>query len=352
MTFKTLLSGLILVLGLSAAQTLTVLTHDSFNISQAVIDAFTAETGIGLEFIAAGDANEVVSRAILTRDNPLGDLLYGVDNSSLSRAVAAGIFEPYESPNLTLVNPRYQFDPEHFVTPINVGYVNFNIDLAYFETTGLALPSDISELTEPEYARRTVVQNPATSSPGLAFMLTTIARFGEGMHGDWLDYWAALRDNGVQVTDGWSNAYYTAFSLYGGDRPIVLSYASSPTAEVIFAEEPLEEAPTVNLFCESCVFEQIEAIGILRGSSNIEAAQQFIDFMLTETFQQDIAPNMFVYPVVDGTSLPPEFNQFGQIPTTAESVQLDSATIETNLTRWLNQWTQVVEQNRAPEAVR
>lgn len=344
--------SLLLFVGMSAAQTLTVLTHDSFNISQAVIDAFTAETGVRLEFIAAGDANEVVSRAILTRDNPLGDLLYGVDNSSLSRAVAAGIFEPYASPNLARVSPRYRFDPAHHVTPINVGYVNFNVDLAYFEAAGLALPTDIAQLRQPEYASLTVVQNPTTSSPGLAFMLTTIARFGEGHEGDWLDYWAALRDGGVQVTDGWSDAYYTAFSLYGGDRPIVLSYASSPAAEVIFAEEALDEAPTANLFCERCVYEQIEAIGILRGSPNIEAAQQFIDFMLTDTFQEDIAPNMFVYPVVEGVALPPEFDRFGQIPTEAESAQLESAAIETNLTRWLTAWTQVVEQNRAPADVR
>lgn len=343
---------LIWLAGLAAAQTLRVLTHDSFNISFEVIAAFREQTGINVEFIAAGDANEVLSRAILTRDNPLGDLLYGVDNSSLSRALAAGIFEPYESPALARVSPRYRFDPEHFVTPINVGYVNFNLDLAYFEAAGLALPQDIAELTAPEYARLTVVQNPATSSPGLAFMLTTIARFGEGHEGDWLDYWAALRDGGVLVTDGWSSAYYTAFSRYGGDRPIVLSYATSPAAEVIFAEAPLEEAPTANLFCPRCVYEQIEAIGILRGSPNVEAARQLIDFMLSETFQADIPLNMFVYPVVEGVPLPPEFERFGQLPGEAESVQLESAQIEANLARWLDQWTQVVEQGRAPAELR
>ncbi len=344
--------GALLLLGLVCAQPLTVLTHDSFAIPEEVVAAFTEETGIELEFLPAGDAGEVVSRAILTKDRPLADMLYGIDNSLLARAVAEGIFEPYRSPLLDTVEERYRFDPDHFVTPIDVGFVNFNLDKAYFAESGLTPPEDIAELADPAFRGLTAVPNPATSSPGLAFMLSTLARFGEGGAYDWLEYWADLRDNELLVTSGWSDAYYTAFTRYGGDRPIVLSYASSPAAEVIFAEEGLEDAPTANLFCESCVYEQIEAAGILKGTDQRLAAERFIDFMLSQPFQAAIPESMFVYPVVAGVPLPETFATYGQIPTADERASLPSDEIEANLRSWLSQWSQVVEQGSSPAEAR
>ena len=303
------LASCFLLLTPSFAQNLTVLTHDSFSISEDVIEAFTEDTGIELEFISGGDAGELVNRAILTKDVPLGDVLYGIDNSLLARAQNADIFEPYTSPELENVAEAYRFESGGLVTPIDVGLVNFNYDRAYFEEADLVAPSDLSDLTEEAYAGLSVTQNPTTSSPGLAFMLATIERFGEE---GWLEYWAALRDNDLLITAGWNDAYYTAFSLYGGDRPIVLSYATSPAAEVMFAETELDTSPSANLFCEACVYEQIEAVGILKGSQNVEAAQTFIDYMLSETFQADIAPNMFVYPVRSGVAVPETFELYAQ----------------------------------------
>jgi len=345
---------LLVILSLSgaAAQTLRVLTHDSFAISQQVIDTFTRETGITVEFLPAGDAGETVNRAILTSGNPIADLLYGIDNSLLARARDAGIFEPYHSPLLEQVDPQYLFDPQGLVTPIDVGFVNFNLDLSYFRERDLPEPGDIAQLTDPSYRGLVVVENPATSSPGLAFMLATIDRFGLEGEGDWLDYWAALRDNGLLVTDGWSNAYYTAFSRYGGDRPIVLSYATSPAAEVIFASEPLEEAPTGNLFCSRCAYRQIEAVGILAGTRQRRAAEAFIDFMLKKDFQEDIPLNMFVYPVTLDIPLPEAFTAFAQLPEAEQTAELPSELIEAQQQRWLEQWTEVVIQGREPAEVR
>jgi thiamine transport system substrate-binding protein len=328
------------------AQTLRVLTHDSFAISEEVIAEFTEQTGIVLEFLPAGDAGEVVNRAILTKDNPLADVLYGIDNSLLARAINEDIFVPYESPALANVAEQFQFDESFSVTPVDVGYINFNLDKAYFEENNLALPTDITDLTIESYKGLTVVQNPATSSPGLGFMLATIVRFGEKGDYAWLDYWRDLRDNDVLVSSGWNDAYYTSFTRYGGDKPIVLSYASSPAAEVIFAEQPLNEAPTLNLFCEQCVYEQIEAVGILKGSQTIEAAQMFIDFMLSEKFQTDIPGNMFVYPVVNDIALPTEFEKYAATPSAEQIARLSPDVIETNLQRWLKEWTAVVEQGQ------
>lgn len=335
------------LLNAAHAQTLTVLTHGSFSLSEEVVAAFTKETGVEVEFIEGGDAGETVNRAILTKNNPLADVLYGVDNSLIARAVGEGIFEPYRSPALEGVPDEYLFAGD-LVTPIDVGYVNFNYDKSFFAENEVAVPETLERLTEEAYRGLTVVQNPASSSPGLAFMLTTIAKFGDG----WLTYWADLRDNDVQITDGWEGAYYTSFTQYGGDRPIVLSYATSPAAEVVFAEEELDDAPTGNLFCEACVYRQIEAAGILAGTDNVEAAQRFIDFMLSEQVQEDIPLNMYVYPVVDNADLPDAFEQYARTPGAEQVAALPSQEIEANLSEWLDAWTQVVQQGREPGEVR
>ncbi|CAN5859851.1 thiamine ABC transporter substrate-binding protein [soil metagenome] len=350
--FQLLLVVVIGLVGHALGQKLTVLTHDSFALSEAVVKEFTDETGVEVEFLPAGDAGAVVNRAILTKARPLADVLYGIDNSLLARALNEDIFEPYQSPALENVSPRYRFDPQGYVTPVDVGFVNFNLDKAFFEERGLELPSTLEDLTDPAYKGLTVVANPATSSPGLAFMLATIDHFGTEGDDTWLEYWADLRDNGLQVSSGWEDAYYTAFSRYGGDRPVVLSYASSPAAEVMFADTPLSDAPTANLFCEACVYQQIEAVGILKGTKNRAAAEKFIDFMLSEAVQADIPANMFVYPVVTGTPLPTEFVTYGQVPSPEEIAEVASDDLEANLKTWLEQWTAVVEQGRAPEAVR
>jgi len=346
------LTAALVLPGTALAETLTVLTHNSFAVSKDVIRAFTDETGINVKFVQAGDAGEVVNRAILTRDHPIADVLYGVDNSLLVRAKNAGIFEPYTSPLLDTVKPAYRFDPDHLVTPIDAGYVDLNVAKAALEKAGVPAPATLSDLTLPAYKGMLVVENPATSSPGLAFMLTTIARFGEGHSGDWLDFWAKLRDNGVQVTSGWEEAYNSSFSPYGGDRPIVVSYTTSPPAEVIFAKTKLATSPTANVLCDRCAWLQIEAAGILKGTQHRRAAEKFIDFMLSKRFQEDMPLNMFVYPVIKGASVPPEFETYGQVPTAQQTATLSPSTIAEGEKRWIQQWTEVVQQGRAPAVVR
>lgn len=345
--------------GATQAETLTVLVHDSFAVSKEVLQEFTDQTGIDVVILPAGDAGELVNRAILTKARPLADVLYGIDNSLLDRANAEGLFEPYQSPALARVAPEYRFDASHSVTPVDIGFVTINVDLKAMTNAGLALPSDLEALTASPYRDLLVVENPATSSPGLAFMYTTIARFGEGETGtfrggtgDWLDFWAALRDNGLRVTDGWNDAYYTSFSRYGGDRPLVVSYATSPAAEVMFSDTPLDASPTANLLCADCSYRQIEAAGILKGTSKRRAAERFIDFLLSPAFQADVAPSMFVYPVVEGTPIPDAFTRYANLPSAAETATLPSAQITANQRRWLREWTDVVQRGRDPAGAR
>lgn len=347
-----LLAAALLALGHSApaaAQSVTVLTHTSFAVSRDVVAAFEARTGIDVRFVTAGDAGSTVNRAILTRARPIADVIFGIDEGLLPRALAADLLEPYESPYTWRVDPAYRPAAyEGLVTPVDAGFVTFNLDLAWFEREGLPLPTSLADLADERYRGLTVVTDPATSSPGLAFVLGTIGTFGPA----WLDYWEALRDNGLAVRAGWSDAYYTTFSRYGGDRPIVLSYASSPAAEVIFAEPPTDVAPTANLRCFGCSVRQVEAAGVLRGAANPEAARTFIDFLLSDAFQADVPEQMFVYPVVEDVPLPEAFGDHAEVPRGDEVAPLPDDLAPERVETWITQWTEVVVHGRAPAQVR
>ena len=317
--------------------TITLVTHDSFSVSEEVLTTFTEDTGITVELLPSGDAGSMLNQAILTKDAPQGDVLFGVDSTFLSRALDEELFVAYESPALEGVDESLVLDPEHRVTPIDTGDVCLNYDKAGLAEAGLEPPSSLPDLADPAYAGTLVVENPATSSPGLAFLLATIAEFGED---GWQDYWRALTEQDVEVAAGWEEAYYGSFSGAAGspgDRPIVVSYASSPPAEVIFAEEPLDDAPT-GVVVGSC-YRQIEFAGILSGTEHPEAAQQLIDFMLSPTFQEDIPLNMFVYPVTD-VELPPEFVEHGAEPD--DPYLLDADDVAANRDEWIEEWTEIV----------
>lgn len=313
-------------------RSITLLTHDSFILSDETLEAFSEETGIDVDVVQGSDAGALVAEAILTKDNPTADVLFGIDNSFLCRGLEADVFIPYESPGLDTVDDALELDPFHRVTPISYGdvCVNYWID---------ALPGDppdvLDDLADPVNAGQFVTQNPETSSPGFAFLLATIATFGEQ---GWEQYWESLVDNDVAVTAGWNDAYYGEFVAGGGDRSMVTSYASSPPAEFLFAESPLDAPPT-GVLADSC-FRQIEFAGILAGSDEPEAAAALIDFMLAPTYQADIPLNMFVYPANGEVDLPAAFTEFGQL--TADPITVDPVTIEANRDRWTARWTDIV----------
>ena len=314
-----------------------LVTHDSFAISDQVKRAFEADSGLTLRILKAGDAGEVVTRALLTAGNPEGDVLFGIDNNLLARALAGEVFEPYESPDLLAVDPELLLDLEHRVTPIDHGEVCLNYDKAWFAGRGIAPPQQLTDLTLAKYRDLLVVENPATSTPGLAFLLATIAEFGDR----WQVFWRGLRANGVLVVDGWEEAYTVRFSGAAGSRgkrPIVVSYASSPPAEVIFRDPRPTEAPT-GVVEDSC-FRQVELAGILRGAENEEGARELVDFMLSKPFQEDIPLQMFVFPAREDAALPAEFERFAVVP--ASPLELPPVEIEANRERWLDEWTDIV----------
>jgi len=314
-----------------------LVTHDSFLLSDAVKRAFERESGLKLRILKAGDAGEMVISALLTAGNPQGDVLFGIDNNLLSRALDGDLFDAYESLALDDVDERYVLDEEHRVTPVDHGEVCLNYDKAWFAERGLEPPESLDDLTDARYEKLLVVENPATSTPGLAFLLASVAQYGES---GWRDYWRKLRENGVLVVDGWEAAYYESFSGSSGkgSRPIVVSYASSPPAEVIFGKPRPTEAPTAVV--EDSCFQQIEFAGVLRGADNEDGARQLVDFMLSKRFQEDIPLNMFVFPVSRQATLPPDFEKYAVVP--ESPLTLDPETIEANRDEWVDQWTRIV----------
>ena len=341
---KHLLLFFLILLMLSACApkgslTLTVMTHDSFAASETVITTFEKANNVKVSFLKSGDAGAALNKAILTKDAPLADVFYGVDNTFLSRALEAGIYMPYSSPLLAKIPAEFKLDPQNRAQPVDYGDVCINFDKAYFSSKGLPVPVTLEDLARPEYKDLLVMENPATSSPGLAFLLATIDHFGAN---GYLEYWKSLRTNGLVVVDSWETAYYTNFSGSSGhgSQPLVVSYASSPAAEVVFATTKLTDSPIGSILGPGTCFRQIEFVGILKGTRQLALARKFVDFMLDQQFQQDMPLQMYVYPVNPQASLPQEFVKYAQ--TATQPATPDPALIAANRDKWIADWTAAV----------
>lgn len=322
-------------------QTITLMSHDSFAVSEDVLAIFEADHNAVIELLPSGDTGAALNQAILAQDNPLADVFFGVDNTFMGRALAEGIFEPYQSPLLAEVPDELELDSSYQLLPVDFGDVCLNYDKDWFAEQDLEVPQSLADLIDPAYAGLLVAENPATSSPGLAFLLATIAEFGTEGDYTYLDFWVDLRENDVLITNGWEDAYYGYFSVpSGGDRPMVVSYASSPPAEFIFADPPVTESPTASVVAPGTCFRQVEFVGILQGTENRELAEALVDFMLSEAFQEDIPLNMFVFPVNENADLPQEFIDWAQIPSQPATIPV--ADIDANRDTWIEAWTETV----------
>jgi thiamine transport system substrate-binding protein len=318
--------------------TLRLMTHDSFDIAAETMAQFTEETSVSVEVFKAGDAGAMVNQAVLAADDPLADVIFGVDNTFLSRAINNDIFMSYESPVLEQISDDLKLDSQNRALPVDFGDVCLNYDREWFSANSLEPPQSLDDLIDPAYAGLTVVENAATSSPGLAFLLATIDTYGRN---GYLDYWQKMVQNDVLVTDGWEDAYYGAFSASSdGSRPIVVSYASSPPAEVFFAETELEVAPTAAVISDGSCFRQVEFVGILNGTEHEEEAKQLVDFLLSRPFQEDIPLHMFVYPANKDAQLPDVFLEHSQIPDNPASIPPEE--IAANREAWVQAWTETV----------
>ena len=319
--------------GSDGTDKVVLVTHESFSLPDEVVEKFESESGYDLVVRAAGDAGELSSKLALTADNPTGDAVFGVDNTFASRVVGAGALEPHEVELPAGAEKFALADGADVLAPVDVSHVCVNVDTEWFARKKLTPPATLDDLTDEKYADLTVLPGASTSSPGMAFLLTTIAAKGDG----WKTYWKDLLGNGAKVVNGWSDAYYTDFTAGGenGKRPIVLSYDSSPAFTV---DEETGESSTAALL-DTC-FRQVEYAGVLKGADNVEGARELVQFLVGLDVQNALPDSMYVSPVADEAEVPAEWSQHATPPTDAWVVE--PAEIAANRDTWLREWTEVV----------
>ena len=322
--------------------TLSILTYNSFSVSEDIVAAFEKENQVKIQFIESGDGTTMLNQAILSKEAPIADVIIGLNSIMLSRALDNDILIPYESPELANISDQYRMDKENRALPFNFGNVCINYDTAWYEEKGLTVPASWDDLINPNYSGQLVVENPITSTPGLAFLLATISAYGED---GFIDYWKSLLANKIEIADGWSTAYYTNFSAGGGmgPQPMVVSYDASPAAAPFYAETEMETAPTASILSDGMCYQVVEFLGILKGAQNQELAEKFVDAMLGKEWQEDLPGQMFVFPVNKDATLPDVFTKFAIIP--ENPVMLDPVLINEQRDNWLQKWNDEILNN-------
>ena len=316
-----------------AGKVVTIATHDSWAMSKEVMAEFTRETGITVKIQPHGDAGELTNKLVLTKDHPIADGVFGIDNTFATRAVDEGVLAKFSA---TMPESAHDFmldgDAREYLTPVDFGDVCINIDDTWFARKKIAPPKTFDDLADPTYRDLLVTPGATSSSPGLAFLVATIGAFGDG----WKDYWQKLVDNGVKIDAGWEDAYTVDFTAGGGngDRPIVVSYSSSPP----FTVPKGGDKPTTSALLDTC-FRQVEYAGVLHGAANPEGAEEFIDFMLDKQFQTALPDNMYVYPVDTSVALPEGWKTWA--PTSPDPVEVPAADITQHRSEWLRDWRDI-----------
>ena len=296
-----------------------LVAYDAFTPAEGIFDAFTADTGAKVEVRTGGDSGAVVNKAILTAGRPEGDVLWGIDNTMLSRARDAKVLESYE--------------------PVDTGDVCINYSKKWYAERRLDPPTSLDDLVKPAYKDQLVVEDPVNSSPGLAFLLASVAKYGDP---GWQDWWRALKKNGVKVVSDWTTAWTVEYAGGGnpGTRPLVVSYGSSPPAEMAFQEGPSAKDFPDSGVIESTCFRQTEYVGVLRGSRNPNNARALVDYLLGRKFQESMPLSLFVHPVATDAVLPPLFTRWAV--RARDPFELDPARIGEHRDEWLKAWRAIV----------
>lgn len=317
-----------------AHKEVVVMSYDSLEFPQEMIDRFHEQTGYDLQFQQVGDAGELTNKLVLTKDNPMGDVAFGVDNISLYRAVKAGALSEDAPPTPSNLK-TFPVEGAPGAVAFDYGDVCVNYDKAWFSNHDLQPPANLDDLKDPRYRDLLVTMNPTSSSPGLAFMAATIAQYGD----NWVDYWKQLSNNGVKITRGWTEAFNVDYSAGEGKGayPLMVSYSSSPAWS---ANDDLTDSSTAAIL-DTC-FRQVEYMAQIQGAANPEGAQAFMKFMLEPEQQQILAQTNYMWPVNPDAEIPPALEKFG--PLAPNPHQIDSQTIADNQAQWLRQWAEVVGQ--------
>ena len=315
------------------AKDLRVIVHSSFDLPKPLLAKFESQAGIKLKIVKGGDSGEMLNKLILTRKAPIADVVYGIDNAQAVRAKAADIIDTYDG---AAAQGESKTEFAGMAVAVDYGFVTLNYDKATVAKRGTPLPKSLEELTQPAYKKWLVVENPATSGPGYAFLLATIANMGEEKAFAW---WKSMRGNGMKVAKGWTEAYYTDFSRNGGAYPIVVSYASSPAAEVFYSKEKLTDSPTASLFLPGAVFRQVEGVALIKGGKQRAEAEKFLEFMRSNDVQEAMQTTMWMFPM-QNTTKRADVMKYAAEPAKFDS--MPAAVIAEKGAGWISRWTKTV----------
>ncbi|MCD6450206.1 MAG: thiamine ABC transporter substrate-binding protein [Thermotogaceae bacterium] len=316
---------LILTAVLYSAQ-LVVYTYDSMvsGLAKKIEPLFEEKYGIDVKFVSFGDAGNIISRILLEGKKTQADVILGLDQNLLLKAVERGILFPYKPKNISRVKKELLKKKEDYAVPFDYGA----IAIVYNTETIKEPPKSFEDLLKPQYKRRIVVEDPRTSSTGLAFLLWTIAAYGD----NFTEYWKKLKDNLLTVTAGWDEAFEM---LESGEADMMVSYLTDSAYSHYYYDSG-KYAPAV--FKEG-MFTQVEYVGICRFTDDLDAAKKFVDFMLSEEVQELIPLNQWMLPVVE-VKLPEVFEKY--VPKVEKYLFLDAEKVEKNLERWLKDWEKIM----------
>jgi thiamine transport system substrate-binding protein len=317
----------------SAKRTVRIVAYDSFTPNKEIIERFTADTGIDIEVLLKGDTGTMLNTSIIAKDDPFADVIWGIDSTFLSRALTSGVLKPHGMTAQLTTSALQPDSGAELVVPVDTSEVCVNGDTAKLPA---AASFDFDSLVDPANKSTLVVQNPATSAPGLAFLLATISKFGEN---GWQAYWERLRANDVKVVNGWEEAWNTEFSGSGGQRPLVVSYSNSPVAAVLFGADPAATTTPLVVLKETCI-DVVEYAGLLANTENPDA-KQVLEFLLSEAFQADLPTSLFVYPVREGLGLPEIYSRLGIGPVDSP-LTVDPQRVQAMRDAWIDEWTEIV----------
>ena len=317
----------------ATAKDLRVIVHSSFDLPKPLLAKFESEAGVKLKIVKGGDSGEMLNKLILTKKAPIADVVYGIDNAQAVKAKAADVLDTYDG---AAAQGESKAEFAGMAVAVDYGFVTLNYDKATVAKRGTPLPNSLEDLTQPAYKKWLVVENPATSGPGYAFLLATIAHMGEEKAFAW---WKSMRGNGMKVAKGWTEAYYTDFSRNGGAYPIVVSYASSPAAEVFYSKEKLADSPTASLYLPGAVFRQVEGAALIKGGKQRAEAEKFLEFMRSNDVQEAMQTTMWMYPM-QNTTKRADVMKYAPEPAKFESMQ--AAVIAEKGAGWISRWTKTV----------
>lgn len=323
-----------------ARQRLVVYTYDSFasGPAQAIKDGFEAlYPDVEVVFLAPGSAGETLARVIaeLNAGGTDADVLVGISDTQLPRAIDHGVFMKLDRsllPNLAKVPAHLDFDDTGHVVPFDHGYVTIIYDSRVLGEADL--PQTLEDLTDPRFRGKLIAMDPRTSSVGHAFLMWTIAEYGDP---GYLEFWERLLPSLLTITGGWSAAY----SQYeAGEAPMMVSYSTDTAAGIYYAGSDHSRILTP----KGQAYQQIEAAGIVAGTDVPELAHRFLDYLLSEEVQSLIPTNNWMFPVNAQTPLPDFFAEYAVIP--ENPVRLDPRLIEENEQRWLREWARLITGQR------